>query len=117
MQQFCRDYDAEQPRFITIRNAEGTLRLRTDRILYAELVNRKLHVHTLDGTFTVYESLRDFEEELADDGRFFRCHASVLVNLLYVERVAGPDCLVAGEKVPGEQTAPRAVHGGLGQPS
>lgn len=100
MLRFCSDYDDELPRFVTIHNAEGLVRLRTDRILFAELLNRKLHVHTLDGQYSVYESLRDFEKQLGDDDRFFRCHASVLVSLMYVEQVRGNSALVAGKEVP-----------------
>lgn len=100
MLRFCRDYDEEQPRFITIHNADGLVRLRTDRIVFAELVNRKLHVHTLDGEYSVYESLTDFEKKLDDDKRFFRCHASAVVSLMYVERVTGQGALVPGGEVP-----------------
>ena len=100
MRLFCRDYDDEQPRFITIHNADGLVRLRTDRILFAELINRKLHVHTLDGDYSVYESLTDFENKLNDDRRFFRCHASAVVSLMYVERVTGNSAIVPGGEVP-----------------
>lgn len=100
MLRFCRDYDEEQPRFITIHNADGLVRLRTDRIVFAEIVNRKLHVHTLDGDYSVYESLTDFEKSLGDDKRFFRCHTSVVVSLMYVERVTGNSAVVPGGEVP-----------------
>ena len=76
------------------------MRLRVDRIVFAELVNRKLHVHTLDGEYSVYESLRDFQNQLGDDQRFFRCHASVLVSLMYVERVVGNSVITPCGEVP-----------------
>lgn len=99
MERFCHDFAREEPRFLTIRNTDGLLHLRTDRICYAEIVRRKLYIHTVDGTYSVYETLQNVEQALSDPW-FFRCHAAVLVNLRYVEQVGRQSAVVAGDDVP-----------------
>lgn len=117
MQQFCRDYDAEQPRFITIRNAEGTLRLRTRPHLVRRAgesqtarahVRRHLHGVRIAARFRGGAGRRRTLLPLPCFG----------AGESAVRGAGGRTRLSGGRREgAGEQTAPRAVHGGLGQPS
>ena len=53
-------------------------------IIYAEVFNRKVMLHTLDGDIEYYGKLTDLSEQTGAD--FFRTHRAYLVNLKYVEK-------------------------------
>ena len=68
-------------------------------ILYCEVFDHQLCVHTQNGCYEYFGTLDVLEEKL--DGRFFRCHRSFLVNTEYVVRQEkGAAVLISGEKVP-----------------
>jgi len=71
----------------------------TADILYVEVQNHDLMVHTAQRTFTVPGALKDFEETLASE-TFFRCNKGYLVNLDAVEGVEGDEALVDGDRLP-----------------
>ncbi len=50
-----------------------------DDILYIEVYNHILIIHTKKGTFELYKQIKDIENELCDFG-FIRCHRSYMVN-------------------------------------
>ena len=67
-------------------------------ILYCEVFDHRLCIHTVDGCFEYSGTLDMLEGQL--DGRFFRCHRSFLVNMAHtfsVER--GTAILDSGERV------------------
>ena len=51
-------------------------------ILYVESRKRKVEIHTLRESITVYATMKGMEEQLGEG--FFRCHRGYLVNLAYV---------------------------------
>jgi len=53
-------------------------------IIYAEVFNRKVILHTLNGDIEYYGKLTDLSEQAGSD--FFRTHRAYLVNLRYVEK-------------------------------
>lgn len=53
-------------------------------IIYAEVFNRKVMLHTLDGDIEYYGKLTDLSEQAGAD--FYRTHRAYLVNLKYVEK-------------------------------
>ena len=53
-------------------------------IIYAEVFNRKVMLHTLDGDIEYYGKLTDLSEQAGSD--FYRTHRAYLVNLKYVEK-------------------------------
>lgn len=70
------------------------------RIVYFEVLGRKVYVHQTDGAvLDYYDKLEDLETRF--HGRFFRCHRSYLVNLDYVRGCSGSQVtLSSGESVP-----------------
>ena len=53
-------------------------------IIYAEVFNRKVMLHTTDGDIEYYGKLTDLSEQAGED--FYRTHRAYLVNLKYVEK-------------------------------
>lgn len=53
-------------------------------IIYAEVFNRKVMLHTINGDIEYYGKLIDLSEQAGAD--FFRTHRAYLVNLKYVEK-------------------------------
>ena len=89
--------------FITIQRDGQNYFLNLDDILYCEVLNRKIYIHTLDrGTFDYYGKIEDLEKRLTGSNRnFFRCHRSFLVNLAHLNGFGhGYAFLADGEKIP-----------------
>ncbi len=55
-----------------------------DDIIYAEVFDRKVVIHTVDEDIEYYGKLKDLEERLGED--FYRTHRSYLVHFAYVRR-------------------------------
>lgn len=72
-------------------------------IVYAEVFNRKVRIHTVDGSVEYYGKLSKLEDEAGES--FFRTHRAYLVHLKYVEKytvdtvyLEGVQVLMAKEK-------------------
>lgn len=53
-------------------------------IIYAEVFNRKVMLHTVNGDIEYYGKLTDLSDQAGAD--FFRTHRAYLVNLKYIEK-------------------------------
>ena len=53
-------------------------------IIYAEVFNRKVIIHTINGDTEYYGKLSDLEKKVGED--FFRSHRSYLIHFKYVNR-------------------------------
>lgn len=84
--------------FIQKRNSCQVILL--SRIVYCEVLGRKIYIHEKDKTVTeYYERLEELERRV--DRRFYRCHRSYLVNLDYVRGCKGGQILLpGGEQIP-----------------
>lgn len=67
-------------------------------ILYIEILDHSLSLHTLEGTFETRGSLNKLEEELKDKD-FFRCNNYCLVNLKYIKEVSHDEILIGEAKI------------------
>lgn len=68
---------------------KGGLRIRIpiEHIIYAEVFNRKILLHTTDGDVEYYGKLSDLEIQAGED--FFRPHRAYLINMKYVVKYDG----------------------------
>lgn len=55
-----------------------------DSIIYAEVFNRKITLHTTGGNVEYYGKMTELSQKTGDN--FYRTHRSYLVNMKYVER-------------------------------
>jgi DNA-binding LytR/AlgR family response regulator len=71
---------------ILITSQKETVSVRVDEVVYAEIFNRIVNLHTVRGSYSYYARLSQLEEELRVY-HFIRIHKSFLVNLGYVQSV------------------------------
>ena len=71
-------------RYVLINNSGVHTKVILDEIVYAEVFNRKVVIHKLDGEIEYYGKMSDLES-LAGDS-FFRPHRAYLINFKYVEK-------------------------------
>lgn len=68
-------------------------------ILYFEVIDRKIYIHTINGIFDYYEKMDVLQKQL--NYNFFRCHRSYIVHLFFVKGYENHYALMDnGEKIP-----------------
>lgn len=92
-----------QTLLLTVKGVHISVSL--DEIIYAEVFNRKMILHTRKEKIEYYGKMRDLERQAGED--FFRPHRAFLINLQYVERydsstiyLKGGTALMAKQKYP-----------------
>lgn len=84
---------------ILLKTKQGQLRLSTADILYAEVVDHDVSIHTgRDGVIRQWGSLAKLEAQL-DPGQFVRCNSCYLVNLQHVTEIRGDQAVVEGREL------------------
>ena len=69
---------------ILIKKGGVSMKVALDDIIYAEVFNRKVMLHTTREDIEYYGKLTELSEQVGDD--FYRTHRAYLVNLKYVEK-------------------------------
>lgn len=72
--------NTEKTEKLLLKTAEGSIILKPDHILYAEILDKETKVYCDNDTVTVNKSLGELEDELSKE-MFFRIHRKYLVNL------------------------------------
>lgn len=78
--------------------AGGMQCVRTDAIRYAEVRDHTLVLHTTGGVLATRSTMRELEATL-DPSVFFRCNKMYLINLDYVDGIAGSDVHLGDDTV------------------
>lgn len=73
----------ERPSLI-ITTGGKHLTVRLEEIVYAEVYNRKLILHTMDADIEYYGKMKELEQQAGDN--FFRSHRAYLVNFDYIRK-------------------------------
>lgn len=94
-------------RFIAVKSGGVSTKLALSEIMYAEVFDRILILHTVSGKVEYRGRLNEFEK--CTDETFFRTHRSYLINLRYVERYTSSevtmengDCVLLAKQRYGE---------------
>lgn len=69
---------------ILVRKGGVSTAVPVESIIYAEVFNRKITLHTTSGTMEYYGKLTDLSHQVGS--HFYRTHRAYLVNLKYVEK-------------------------------
>jgi len=73
-----------EERCIVIKTGGVRTKILLRDIVYAEVFNRKVMIHSIHGDIEYYGRLSDLEKQLGED--FFRAHRANLVHFKYVEK-------------------------------
>ena len=74
----------EERKAIVISSNGKHIQIIPEDIMYAEVFNRKVVIHTVDQAVESYGKLKALQEELGED--FYRTHRAYLVNFKYVRK-------------------------------
>lgn len=69
---------------ILVKRGSLSTKVFLSDIIYAEVFNRKVMLHTVNGDIEYYGKLTDLSEQAGAD--FYRSHRAYLVNLKYIEK-------------------------------
>ncbi|MDE6387539.1 MAG: LytTR family DNA-binding domain-containing protein [Lachnospiraceae bacterium] len=75
---------ADKTRAILVKRGGISTKVQLEDIIYAEVFNRKVTLHTTDGEIEYYGKLTELSEQVGED--FYRTHRAYLINLKYVEK-------------------------------
>lgn len=85
---------------LLVKTQQSLHRIPSSQIIYAEVQNHWLTLHTADGTIEYSGNLSDLEKELQNYG-FARCHAAYLVSLSHIRTIENDRvCLTNQATVP-----------------
>ncbi len=99
LERAIRRIDVQKGKALLIHTMNHRQSVKLDSILYCEVFNRKILLHTQQGVIEYYSRLSDVENQL--DKRFAKCHRSYLVNLDYLSECSkGQIILTNGERIP-----------------
>lgn len=84
-----------ETQYLAINQKTGVRKLDVRGICYVESLNHNLTFHTREGDYTVFGSLKDVEERLAEH-HFIRCNKGYLVSLRHVDRIEDGCAVVQG---------------------
>lgn len=82
-----------------VRQGDAFRRISWEDILYVEGMQNYLKLHFKDKVLTIHQTMVSLEEILPKDV-FFRIHRSFLVNIAYIESVAGGRLFINGRELP-----------------
>ena len=81
-----RKLEQRKDKSIPLKVADGIIRLNLKNFYFAEMVNRKVILHTRDDEHIFSGTLLKLES-LLNDTRFFRCHSGFLVNIQNIKEI------------------------------
>lgn len=82
---------------VVCETCQGRAVVHARDVVYVETArNKSVVLHTVRGDVAAKGSLSSFASQL-DEGQFFRCHTSYLVNFAFVERVGAAEVRLAGD--------------------
>jgi DNA-binding LytR/AlgR family response regulator len=83
---------------IMIRTGGTHTKIYLEKIVYAEVFNRKVIIHMTDGEIEYYGKLSDLEKMLGED--FFRPHRSYLIHFRYVVKYDASNIYLEHDSAP-----------------
>lgn len=83
---------------ILVKRGGVSTAVPVESIIYAEVFNRKITLHTTNGAMEYYGKLTDLSQKVGS--RFYRTHRAYLVNLRYVEKYDAMTIWLEQGKVP-----------------
>lgn len=93
-----REAFTDKTRAILVKRGGISTKVQLEDIIYAEVFNRKVTLHTTVGEIEYYGKLTELSEQVGED--FYRTHRAYLINLKYVEKYNATTIWMEKGKVP-----------------
>ncbi|MEF9992035.1 MAG: LytTR family DNA-binding domain-containing protein [Peptostreptococcaceae bacterium] len=84
---------------LIIRNKGEVYKLKIDEIIFVEVINKDIIIHTVNQSYNTKMNMNSIEKELIKYN-FYRCHKSFLVNMKHVEYIKQNIILVNSIEIP-----------------
>lgn len=95
-----------QPPFIEVKENRCRIKLLVDDIIYVDVDNHYLQIHTHDRVVRTYMRFRDFYPMLEKYGQFLCCYRNILINMDKVMEMDDMDFVMeTEERVPMKRNA------------
>lgn len=106
--------DSYNKKSITIKVSDEQIHLKHSDIMYCEIQNRKLNIHTNNGNvFALRSTIKDFSKKL-EDNDFIQIHSGCIVNAKYIDKISNTNItLDNGEKLLVSRTRIKSVKSDL----
>lgn len=106
--QSLRENTVREKRYIMITSGGSHIRVCLDDVVYAEVFDAKVIIHTVDSDIAYYGKLKELEKTAGDD--FFRTHRSYLIHLKHVLKYDALNIyLTKGTALVSKQNYPKLV--------
>ncbi len=88
----------QEDRYVLLKLPHHNKKIRLRNVLYVESSNKKVMVHTTEGTYEVQGKMEDFEQAFGN--AFYRCHRCYLVNFSYISSYGKNEIeLINGDRI------------------
>lgn len=95
----CFKEQLRENRFIEVMSNRHMVRLMLRDILYADIYNNAVQLHTTGGLAKVYSTFRKFAPSLMQDKRFLQCYQGCIVNMDHVTKIVDNSFLMSNGDV------------------
>lgn len=90
----------EEERYICIKAECNYAMIQYSELIYVDTMERNIRIHTVYHTYKVRHTMKELEDILKVDSRFFRSHTSYIVNIEYILFINGLEILLKnGERI------------------
>lgn len=108
LESLLKEREKGEEKYLLVKSGSTHMRVPGGDIVYAEVFNRKILLHTLEEDIEYYGKITDLERELGED--FFRSHRSYLIHFKYVLKYdASTVFLEKGEALMSKKNYPQFV--------
>ncbi len=101
LDRFFSRYQGREEGYLSFSNDNGKYKVLYKNLRYAETQKRNVLLHFDGQEQVIYKNMKEIASLLEAQRQFARCHASFMVNMVYVKSVENLEAvLTTGERVP-----------------
>ena len=95
-----KDVEDSKGKYMVVKSDDGIKKIYQRDILYIEVLNTKVIIHSEKGNSETRQTLSEIKNEL-DSNMFYHCQKSFIVNLDYINKIKGYEAVLEnGECIP-----------------